>query len=311
MPPIEIQAHPVIPLLWRMLNIRQILLITIVLLLTALGKTNAAQQPIEMGDPIRVVEAYIRATYSRDFAEAYRFIAGEDRKVRDLNRYVQQRGSFNGFALEVARKVSESIQMSTVAKSETPDRARVIIHYRVPDPSKLAPLVLNWDAYRLNSLAASERGRILAGLEKLKRDGDIEMREGEEQFDLVKEGAEWRIFLNWTAGVKISLRLDLSRASDLRVELSKKEVIVQPGDTFDLTMRITNSTSQPITVRIGHLVEPTDLADYLDFVQCGFLLPVTIQPGKEKQYSGTYLLRGSLPDGVRQLSLNYDFRILK
>jgi len=30
-------------------------------------------------------------------------------------------------------------------------------------------------------------------------------------------------------------------------------------------------------------------------VQCGFLLPITLQPGKEQEYSGTYMLRGSLP----------------
>jgi hypothetical protein len=36
-----------------------------------------------------------------------------------------------------------------------------------------------------------------------------------------------------------------------------------------------------------------------------------LAPAKEEQFSGTYLLRGSLPEGVRQLSLTYDFRLLK
>jgi hypothetical protein len=40
-------------------------------------------------------------------------------------------------------------------------------------------------------------------------------------------------------------------------------------------------------------------------------LPVTIAPGKEQEYSGTYMLRGSITEGVRQLKLNYDFRVLK
>jgi hypothetical protein len=46
-------------------------------------------------------------------------------------------------------------------------------------------------------------------------------------------------------------------------------------------------------------------------VQRGFLLPVTLPPGKEQEYSGSYLLRGSLPEGMRQLNLTYDFRILQ
>jgi hypothetical protein len=292
-------------------TIRRILLIQLVLVLTVVFEPIGAQQPIDMGDPTQVIQAYLRATYARDFVEAYRFIAAEDRKVRDLNRYIQQRGSFNGFTLEVARKVSESVQVGVVKKTGSSNHAQVEIRYKVPDPKKIAPLVLDWDPYRLNSLSAGERGELLKTLDRNKRDGAIAMREGEEKFDLVKEGDEWRMFLNWAAGVKIPLQLDLSKSADLNVGLSKNEVVVQPGDLFEVSLRIKNRTSQAITVRIGHLVAPVEIADYLDFVQCGFLLPVTIQPGKEQEYSGTYLLRGSIPDGVRQLSLNYDFRILK
>ena len=53
------------------------------------------------------------------------------------------------------------------------------------------------------------------------------------------------------------------------------------------------------------------LCDYGDFVQCGFLLPITAPPEKELEFTGTYLLRASLPDGVRQLSLTYEFRRLQ
>jgi hypothetical protein len=40
-------------------------------------------------------------------------------------------------------------------------------------------------------------------------------------------------------------------------------------------------------------------------------LPVTLPAEKEQEFSGTYMLRGSLPDGIRELSLTYDFRPLK
>jgi hypothetical protein len=46
-------------------------------------------------------------------------------------------------------------------------------------------------------------------------------------------------------------------------------------------------------------------------VQCGSLLPVTLAPGKEQEFSGTYMLRGSLPEGVRQMVLSYEFRVLQ
>lgn len=273
----------------------------------AAGNARAAN----LQEPAQVIEAYLRATYARDFVEAYRLISAADRKVRDVNRYVQQRGAFGGFTLEVARRLSESVEIRPQPQQATAERIHVTVRYRVPDPKKIAPMVLNWDPYRLNSLGAAERRQMLDALEKKQQDRVLAMNEGEERFELVREANEWRVFLNWAAGVKIPLRLDLSKTSDLAVSLSKQEIILQPGEVFEIFLKIKNKTKRAVTARIGHLVEPSNSADYLDFVQCGFLLPVTIQPGAEQEYSGSYLLRGSLPEGVRQLNLTYDFRIFQ
>lgn len=117
--------------------------------------------------------------------------------------------------------------------------------------------------------------------------------------------------MNWAAGIKIPIRLDFSKSSDLNVALSKTEVVLQPGELFEIILKINNRAKQPVTLQIGHLVEPSSVADYLDFVQCGFLLPVTLPAEKEQEFSGTYMLRGSVPDGIRELSLTYDFRPLR
>lgn len=265
----------------------------------------------DVRDPMLVVQSYVRATYARDFAAAYRLISSEDRKVRDLNRYVQQRGAYGGFTLEAAKKLSEFIELQTLKTQASPSRMQMLIKYRVPDPLKIAPLVLNWNPQRLNSLSVAERKTILDTLDNKKREGSLQMTEGEESFELVREAVEWRIFLDWAAGVKIPLRLDLSKSADLAVTLSQQDFTLQPGELLEVKLKITNRSAEPVTARIGHGVEPASIADYLDFVQCGFLLPITLQPGKEQEYSGTYMLRGSLPEGVRQLRLTYDFRLLK
>ena len=160
-------------------------------------------------------------------------------------------------------------------------------------------------------LPVNDRDRTIESIEKGKLDGSLDMIEGGDKFELVKEGDEWRIFLNWAAGIKIPLRLELAHAADLDVALSKSEVVVQPGDLFELTLKIKNRSTQPVTVRIGHLVEPKEIADYLDFVQCGFLLPLTLQPGKAEDYSSTYMVRASVPERVRRLILTYDVRLAK
>ena len=275
------------------------------------GTLHADEPSANQQSPLSVIRAYLRATYARDFAAAYQFISAEDRKVREVNRYIQQRGPYAGFLLEAARKLSEFIEVETLNAQELARGQRMIIKYRVPDPQKIAPLLFNWDAYRMNSLSASDRKQLIELLEKRGGEHSFEMSQGEESFDLVKESAEWRIFLNWATGIKIPLKLDLSKSSDLEVAVSKNEVVLQPGDLFEIVLKIKNRAKQPVTLRIGHLVEPTVVADYLDFVQCGFLLPVTLPAEKEQEFSGTYMLRGSLPEGIRQLSLTYDFRPLK
>lgn len=262
-------------------------------------------------DPLSLVHAYIKAIYARDFVTAYELISGADQGVRDRDRYVRQRGPFSGFTLDAARKLAESVEVQALDRAEAGNRLRLQIAYRVPDPRKVAPLVMNWDSHRLNSLSAAERNRLLGNLDAHQRDGALPMSDGRETFELRKENGQWRIYLDWAAGVRIPLRLELAGASGLEASLSKAEVTLQPGDVFDIKLRIKNTTPSPVTARIGHIVEPRGEADYLDIVQCGFLLPVTIPAGSEQEYSGVYMLRGSLPDRVRQLSLTYDFRVLQ
>jgi cytochrome c oxidase assembly protein Cox11 len=94
------------------------------------------------------------------------------------------------------------------------------------------------------------------------------------------------------------------------VRLSANEISVQPGEIFEISLKITNRSNRPVIARIGQVVEPFDIADYLVFVECGFLLPVTLMPG-EQEYSGRYVVRSAIPQAARQLNVTYDFRPLK
>ncbi|MDH3445367.1 MAG: cytochrome c oxidase assembly protein [Deltaproteobacteria bacterium] len=263
-----------------------------------------------MREPLSVVRGYLRATYARDFAAAYRYVSSEDRRAKDLNQYLRQRGPFNGFALKVARLLAAMVEIEAVPTPIAENRIQVTARYQAPDPEKLSELLLGWNGYRLNSLSPAERQQIIEALEKKQRGGKVEMIRGEEQLLLINESDEWRVFLDWTAGVTISFRNILQERAVVDVNLSQSRVVTQPGEVFEITLKIKNRSQQPIVARIGHLVEPHGLADYIEFIQCGFLLPVKLQPGIEQEYSGTYLLRGTLPEGVRRLNLNYEFRFL-
>jgi hypothetical protein len=298
-------AKPAMARLWAFVALA--VLFSLIILKNG-GSANHAVNP---ADPVQIVRAYLRATYARDFAAAYRLISVEDRKVRDEDRYIRQRGAFNGFLLEAARKLGNSVEVEVLEQKAAGNRLYLRVRYTIPDSKAIAPILLNWDPYRLNMLNGAERAQLLAMLHRRQQEHSLEMTSGEEIFELTKEGNEWRVFLNWAAGVTIPFRLETPASGALSAAISNREINLQPGDVFEILLSVKNNTDQPIAARIGHLVEPRDAADYLDFVQCGFLLPVTIQAGKEQEYSGTYLLRGSLPERVKELKLTYDFKILE
>jgi hypothetical protein len=281
-------------------------IVTIFLLVAPPPKLEAADSQANLRDPAQVIQGYLRATYARDYVEAYRYISSADQRIKDLNRYAQQRGAFMGFALEAARKLASFIEIRPVQKQLAPDRIQAVTKVAIAEPAWLFGL----DPRALNSMSVDERKRFMETWEKRKQDGSLQRTEIEERLELVKEGEEWRVFLNWAAGVKIPLKLVLTQAGDLDASLSKSEVVIQPGELFEISLKIKNRSRQPLVARIGHLIEPREAMPFLDFVECGFLLPVTLEAGKEEEYPARYLLRGNLPEGIRLLSLTYDFRLL-
>jgi cytochrome c oxidase assembly protein Cox11 len=82
-------------------------------------------------------------------------------------------------------------------------------------------------------------------------------------------------------------------------------VVTRPGEIFKVVLNVKNTGPEQLFARIGHLVDPYEVRDYLDLVDCGFLLPVRLAPGKEEEFVSTYLLRRNLPEGVRQLNVTY------
>src|SRR5215470_15696284 len=245
-------------------------------------KLEAAEPSPNLRDPAVIIQGYVRAIYARGFVDAYRYISTADQKFRDVNRYAQQRGAFMGSALEIMRKLASFIEVKLIQKQIAPDRILAVTKLGIPAPNKLSPLLLNLDLRRLNSLQSRDVSQMIETLDKKKRDGSFEMIEIEEKHELVKEGDEWRIFLNWAVGVKIPFRLALADVADLDVALSKSEVVVYPGDLFEIELKIRNRSKQPVVARIGHLIEPRDVTNFIDFVECGFLLPVRLPPENEQ-----------------------------
>ena len=290
----------------RSLSIRQFLSLPLYAIVFTLVELLA--QPVRADDREEisaVLDKYVKALYARDFRAAYEQISSADQRLKDVHNYSRERGEFRDFTLEAARAVARSVNVSLVELGIDQDRATVKINANVPDALKLNPLMLDWDSERLESLSAAERKRLLDTIDRQRREKSFAMVAGEESFNLVKEVGGWKVFLNWAAGIKLTFQPAIPPSSHVEITIEQAEVASRPGQVFRVAMKIKNTGKQTLSTRIGHLVDPQELRDYLDLVDCGFILPLRLQPGKEEEFVTTYLLRGTLPEAVRQLNVTY------
>jgi hypothetical protein len=260
-------------------------------------------------EPVRVLSKYLTFLYARDLRNAYRFISSEDQRLKSQKDYARERGAFDGFALEAARKLAARIQLKPVSEQPDGNANRVRVAMKLPDANALATLLHDWDEQKLNALPAPEQKKILAAIDDLARRKKLPMIEGEEEFVLVKDDGQWRVHLNWAAGVKVKFATLLPAGKVLSAEPTVKETVARQDDMFTIGFKVKNLTRHEIVTRIAHRVEPKEVAPYLDLVECALLLPVRLKPGEEQTYNSTYAVRGDLPDGIKSFDVTYEFKI--
>jgi hypothetical protein len=286
-----------------------LLLITIaVLILPAIYAFQSAgnNRPEQ---PVQTLSSYLHFLYARDFRRAYRFIATEDQRVKPLHDYLRERPPFTGFTLDVARRLAALIEIRPLSEAPEQNVNRVKVNLKLPDANALSGLLLDWDESRLNALPVAEQKKILEAIDELNRQGKLPIIEGEEEFTLLREGSQWRVSLDWGAGIKVTFTTVLPSDTAISAEPLAKQTVARPSDVFTIGFRVKNRTNRTIVTRIVHRVEPKELAQYLELVQCALLLPVQLRPGEEQTYNSTYVVRGDLPEGAKRMDVIYEFKV--
>ena len=271
---------------------------------------NSSPQHSSQTEPFNTVAAYLKNAYARDFKKAYRYISLGDRQLKSERVYVREKGSFNGFPLAVTRKLSEFIELRPLEASREQDgHMRVKVEAKYPDANSLSVILLDWDEERLNALPSSMQRDILSTLDQMNRAGEIKTIEGEEEFTLVKEGTSWRVYLDWAAGIRVSYDAIVPPTESIEAVPVNKSTTIRPSELFTIAYRVKNRTAQTISTRITHRIEPDDVSQHLDIIDCALLLPVELRPGEESEFSTTYMVRGDLPEGTKELNVTYDFQV--
>lgn len=266
-----------------------------------------SQQEPGTDAPFETARAYLRATYARDTKVIYALLSNADRAARDETGFVKSQGSFEGFTLEVARKLAAWIEAKPIAQSDSDARRSIKLSYRLPAPAELNGLLLDWDQEKLNALPAERQRQIINEIDALHKNRKLVMLDGQEELELVRDGGAWRIFLNWAAATKVRLQAHLD-GTPLDIQFAQKEVFTKNDELFLVNLTIKNSSSQPVTFGVSHEVDPAVIGDDLELVECGLLTPVTLAAGQNREYAMAYLLAPSPGRSLREFTLSYRFK---
>ncbi|HEX2230001.1 MAG TPA: cytochrome c oxidase assembly protein [Candidatus Binatia bacterium] len=293
-----------------MATVRKLLLIAGALLVLVAPLALLKHEPRAAApEAVLVLSRYLKASYARDYTQAYRFISAKDQELKPEAVYVRERGAFTGFTLVAARKLAEEISIEPAEITPAGDRTKIRVAVKLPDAQSLSTLLLDWDEEKLNALPAVEQRKILSAIDQLRRSGRMEMIEGEEEFVLIREDDAWRLALDWDAALRVSLAAAVPPSGLIEAEPVVKETMVKSSEPFRISYKVSNRSNRPLRTRIVHHVEPHELSDYLDIVECALLLPTLIEPGQQEEYSTTYLVRGDLPESAREFNITYEFKI--
>ncbi|HEY6364667.1 MAG TPA: hypothetical protein VI585_07730 [Candidatus Binatia bacterium] len=259
-------------------------------------------------EPLEVVKAYLKATYARDSAAAYRYISSRDQQVWDKSSYASQYGNFTGFALDLARKLADNMEIWVLERQADAERVYYKIGYSVPAADELSGLLFDWDPDKLNALSGSQQQELLKTLEQTLKDGKMITIKGQESFNLIADQERWKIFQDWASGTRVAFNITLPPSAGIDVQLLNSEFLVKREEAFQIVFKIRNRNQQTVLARIVHGVEPGDMADSIDMIACGALQPLTLEPGIVQEISSAYMIKDETRAGTK-VTITYDFQV--
>jgi hypothetical protein len=263
----------------------------------------------ESNRPLATVDSYLRATYARDFGQVYDYLSSADQQTRSRQNFVNGEGAYSNFTLEVARQLAGFMKIWLIDRQESAGRLVIKVGYQVPAPSELNNLLLNWDQDRLNSLSKDKQKDLLAELDARHTNGKLLNIEGQETVELIREGDDWKVFLDWAAGTRVVLQSRVSNGDKLAIRFATTEVMAKNDELFLVNVKIRNPGPHAVTFTVSHLLEPPEVADDLQLVECGLLTPTTLEAEQEKEFAMAYQLNTPVGQNYHEIKLTYDFKL--
>ncbi len=258
--------------------------------------------------PETVAVEYARALYARDLPRAYRLLSAQDRERKTEAAFVAEGDAPTGNALGLARHLASFIEIVSAEKKITGGRAELQLRLPNANAPEVAGVARDWDVAALNALSETEAERIRTGLDHLHRSGRLPMLEGDETFELVREPSGRRLVLLRAGTIPVRFRTRSPEELPVRVTPAEQDLVVKPGEPFQMRVSLTNQSGQQLSMRVSHEIEPKVAASSVVFVQCPLLLPVQLPPGDTREYSSTMMIAAGAPDRMEGVQVTFRFR---
>lgn len=293
----------------RAWNIRQagvFALGTIVLL--ALPVAYALKARSSEDDPAAFTERYLAAVYARDYRAVYPLMSAADRKNKSEEEFLRENPSFTGPALEMAHRLARMVEFGDVRAEARGDRVAVRFAFRAPDANQpaLRQVVLDFDSDRLAHLSENDKRAITQKLDAMHSRGALPMIEGQDALELVREDGGWRVFNNWSAGVRVRFKGEVREGLPWEFRPLQEIVLAKPGETLQAVYEAKNLSDRPVTAKALHIDRPAGAEKYLEIIQCFCFIRETLKPGETKRFPLTFRVKDPPPD-VKELEINYQF----
>jgi cytochrome c oxidase assembly protein Cox11 len=95
-------------------------------------------------------------------------------------------------------------------------------------------------------------------------------------------------------------------SGELEVDFRRNDFLVANNEPFQVDFMVRNKSQRTIVARLNHLIEPRRLANRLEMIACGSLLPMQLRPGETREISSSYIFGGELAPKAR-ISITYEF----
>ena len=257
--------------------------------------------------PEEVALSFARAVYARDYESAWQFIAAEDQQLKSEQDYLAENVSFAGLKQELAYQLASWIEFSEGETQITGRQATVTVQVRAPNGNQPEVSALLEAAERESESGAIQRKELFEQLESLYRGGQLEMLEGNQKFELIRERNRWRMVMGWDEAILVKHVAEVSPDLNWEFYPLEPEQLALPGETLTATYRVTNRTDHPVTAKAEHSILPAEFAKYMTTVQCFCLIQETLAPGETQDMTLSYRIDYGIPADVREFEIRYVF----